>query len=469
MPHRRPKPSLVLGAVAAVAVASPFAVYGFTSTTSDVRSANETTSVAVPTQIAEVLLASMPDIIIPVKELTGLDLPDINLGDLRNLKLPTQIPLPPGITLPTELFPAPAAPGAPTETAPVSFRGRARRRGQGSHPRHSVQHGRVDPRDTIASAQSKVRALAEDGTWGPWFTPDAIDSASSDQATNSGTATEPVFVGATKSIQILTPQGAAAPAAEVVPVPAPEAAPAPAPEAAPAEAPAATGELGYTPASVSKPLRQVTTAADAVTAVLIDPGASEADSNLQAVAAPLGGSGPSVITRAQWGADESLRCDSPTYDDFIGGATVHHTAGSNNYTKAESAGIVRSIYAYHAQTLGWCDVGYNVLVDKYGQTFEGRAGGLDKAVQGAHAGGFNENTTGIAMMGDYSTVEPSQATLNAVGKFPRLEARHGRTRSQGPNDDVLRGHRVHAVPAGRSSRSADHLRPPRRRKHRVPG
>ncbi|MDP1068909.1 hypothetical protein, partial [Klebsiella pneumoniae] len=92
-----------------------------------------------------------------------------------------------------------------------------------------------------------------------------------------------------------------------------------------------------TPASVSKPLRQATTAADAVTAVLIDPGASEADSNLQAVAAPLGGSGPSVITRAQWGADESLRCDSPTYDDFIGGATVHHTAGSNNYTKAESA------------------------------------------------------------------------------------------------------------------------------------
>lgn len=75
MPHRRPKPSLVLGAVAAVAVASPFAVYGFTSTTSDVRSANETTSVAVPTQIAEVLLASVPDIIIPVKELTGLDLP----------------------------------------------------------------------------------------------------------------------------------------------------------------------------------------------------------------------------------------------------------------------------------------------------------------------------------------------------------------------------------------------------------
>ncbi|MDJ0110921.1 cold-shock protein, partial [Rhodococcus erythropolis] len=159
MPHRRPKPSLVLGAVAAVAVASPFAVYGFTSTTSDVRSANETTSVAVPTQIAEVLLASVPDIIIPVKELTGLDLPDINLGDLRNLKLPTEIPLPPGITLPTELFPAPAAPGAPTETAPVPSE---------EEPGAVVKEVTRDTpfsmvaltSDTLASAQSKVRALA---------------------------------------------------------------------------------------------------------------------------------------------------------------------------------------------------------------------------------------------------------------------------------------------------------------------
>ena len=101
--------------------------------------------------------------------------------------------------------------------------------------------------DTIASAQSKVRALAEDGTWGPWFTPDAIDSASSDQATNSGTATEPVFVGATKSIQILTPQGAAAPAAEVVPVPAPEAAPAPAPKLPPLKHPQPPANSGTHP------------------------------------------------------------------------------------------------------------------------------------------------------------------------------------------------------------------------------
>ena len=96
---------------------------------------------------------------------------------------------------------------------------------------------------------------------------------------------------------------------------------------------------------------------------------------------------------------------------------MHHTAGSNNYSKAESAGIVRAIYAYHAQTLGWCDIGYNVLVDKYGQIFEGRAGGLERNVQGAHAGGFNENTVGIAMMGDFSTAAPPEITVQNVGNY----------------------------------------------------
>ncbi|MEO7078779.1 MAG: N-acetylmuramoyl-L-alanine amidase, partial [Rhodococcus sp. (in: high G+C Gram-positive bacteria)] len=227
--------------------------------------------------------------------------------------------------------------------------------------------------------------------------------------------TEPIFVGATKAVQLLmTPRPQALVPA---PVPAPEPA-APAPEVAPApEQP-----LGYTPASVSKPLRQQDTplasAIDGISAVLIQPGTSPADATLSDLATPVAGSkGPKVISRSQWGADESIRCATPDYDDFLGGATVHHTAGSNEYSKSESVEIVRAIYAYHAQTLGWCDVGYNVLVDKYGQIFEGRAGGLDKPVQGAHAGGFNENTMGIAMMGDFSTEAPPQATIDSVGSF----------------------------------------------------
>ncbi|NMM83841.1 cold-shock protein [Rhodococcus sp. SRB_17] len=418
MPHRRPKTSFVLGAVAVLAVASPFAVYGLTESTPDVRSANESSSVVAPTQISEILLASVPDIIIPIKELTGLDLPDINLSDLKSL-IPKDLQLPAGITIPTELLPAPAAPGAVTETPVQSEEvpGAVVKQLTRDTPFSMV----ALTSDTVDSAKSKIRALSEDGIWGPWFTPDAIDSASSDQATNSGSATEPVYVGLTKAIQILTPPSAPAPVAELAPAAAPVAeapvAETPVAEAPAAEAPAAEGELGYTPASVSKPLHQVETTADAVTAVLIDPSARGADANLQTVAAPIATGGPAVITRAQWGADESKRCQNPTYDDGLGGATVHHTAGNNNYSKAESAEIVRGIYAYHAQTLGWCDVGYNALVDKYGQIFEGRAGGLDRPVQGAHAGGFNENTTGIAMMGDYSTVQPSQAMLNSVGQF----------------------------------------------------
>ncbi|MBV7282184.1 N-acetylmuramoyl-L-alanine amidase [Corynebacterium sp. TAE3-ERU30] len=125
---------------------------------------------------------------------------------------------------------------------------------------------------------------------------------------------------------------------------------------------------------------------------------------------------PSMISRAGWGADESKRCMNPTYDDHVSGITVHHTAGSNNYTAAQAAAQVRGIYHYHAATLGWCDIGYNALVDKFGNIYEGRAGGLNKAVQGAHAGGFNQNTWGISMIGDYSTQNPTTATIESMGK-----------------------------------------------------
>ena len=124
---------------------------------------------------------------------------------------------------------------------------------------------------------------------------------------------------------------------------------------------------------------------------------------------------PRVITRASWGADESIRSQNPTYDEKLVAATVHHTAGANNYSQAEAAGIVRGIYKYHTAVLGWGDIGYNALVDKYGNIYEGRYGGLTKNVQGAHAGGFNKGTFGISMMGDYSTAHPTPAMINSVG------------------------------------------------------
>ena len=89
----------------------------------------------------------------------------------------------------------------------------------------------------------------------------------------------------------------------------------------------------------------------------------------------------------------------------------------NNYSSAQAPGVVRGIWQYHAVTRGWGDIGYNALVDKYGNIYEGRAGGLDRAVEGAHVGGFNQHTFGVSMMGDYNSATPSQEALRAMGEI----------------------------------------------------
>ena len=123
---------------------------------------------------------------------------------------------------------------------------------------------------------------------------------------------------------------------------------------------------------------------------------------------------PPIITRAGWHADESIRRGAPYYADGIHLAIVHHTAGSNSYSKAQSASIVRAIELYHVNGNGWNDIGYNFLVDKYGQIFEGRYGGMTKPVVGAHAMGFNSGSVGISVIGDYGSNAISPAARAAL-------------------------------------------------------
>ena len=123
---------------------------------------------------------------------------------------------------------------------------------------------------------------------------------------------------------------------------------------------------------------------------------------------------PLIISRFSWQADESIRRAAPQYSDAVHYAVVHHTAGSNSYTREQSAAIVRGIEIYHVQGNGWNDIGYNFLVDKYGQIFEGRYGGIDKAVIGAHAQGFNTGSVGVAVLGSYGTTKPSSAAVSAL-------------------------------------------------------
>jgi hypothetical protein len=151
---------------------------------------------------------------------------------------------------------------------------------------------------------------------------------------------------------------------------------------------------------------------------MLDPGESPADA-LPVDAGPqdqahAAEAMPPVITRAQWGADPNLMGWDPEYASTIKAATIHHTADGNNYTPDQVAGIMRSMYYYHSVTRGWGDIGYNVIVDKFGRIFEGRAGGLTSTVIGAHAGGFNTYTFGVSMLGNYDLVPVPQATVTAV-------------------------------------------------------
>ncbi|HSC91153.1 MAG TPA: N-acetylmuramoyl-L-alanine amidase [Gaiellaceae bacterium] len=135
---------------------------------------------------------------------------------------------------------------------------------------------------------------------------------------------------------------------------------------------------------------------------------------------------PQLVTRAQWGANELIKRAAPSYAPSLSFAVVHHTAGANAYTRQESAAIVRGIQTYHVKANGWNDLGYNFLVDKYGQVFEGRYGGVERNVVGAHAEGFNTGSVGVAVIGTYGAANVSPAARDALVRLLawRLDVAH---------------------------------------------
>ena len=146
-------------------------------------------------------------------------------------------------------------------------------------------------------------------------------------------------------------------------------------------------------------------------------GAPQAPADPLSVAVMAPGQPVNIMSRAEWGADESMRRGAPVYDNGIKAGIVHHSATGNDYAPADSAAIVRSIFAYHTRALGWGDIAYNALVDKFGRVFEGRFGGITKPVEGSHTGGFNTNTWAVCMIGDYDMAPPTPAQLRAVGQL----------------------------------------------------
>ncbi|WP_078111883.1 N-acetylmuramoyl-L-alanine amidase [Gordonia sp. IITR100] len=295
------------------------------------------------------------------------------------------------------------APGTPTRSNPSSTTPATPTMADGREVGAAVTHiAREAPIKMVAftwerpvDVDLKLRAKNPDGKWGPWTVLEQITRGQAPSAKNP-VGTEPVWVGDAREVQVAASKdGLAIPAAETQ-----------------------GGDLAQLAVGTASTVvtELATVALNALKATLISP---ESLLGLgSSLLSPLTG-GPQVVARQAWGADESIRCSQPVYSPQMRGAIVHHTAGSNDYTPQQSAEIVRGIYAYHARSLNWCDIGYNVLIDKYGQIFEGAFGGLDRNVEGTHTGGFNKETLGVSMIGNLEEVPPTAAMVSATGKFLR--------------------------------------------------
>jgi hypothetical protein len=150
---------------------------------------------------------------------------------------------------------------------------------------------------------------------------------------------------------------------------------------------------------------------------VVDPGTSAADSAQQAPGAAAAATAmPTIYSRAQWGASESLRRSAPSYGRIMLGI-VHHTVSSNSYSSSSVPAMIRGMYAYHVRSLGWSDIGYNFLIDRFGRTWEGRYGGVSRAVVGAQTANFNSVSMGVSAIGQYDIGAVPQVVTNAYKRL----------------------------------------------------
>ena len=153
---------------------------------------------------------------------------------------------------------------------------------------------------------------------------------------------------------------------------------------------------------------------------------------------------PPIVTRAQWGADESHRTNVGAFAP-IRKLVVHHTASPTSATDPMST--VRQVYEYHVVTRGYDDVGYNFIIDQYGTIYEGRwarnyaAGELHNGedtdgwgVVGGHTQGMNCGSCGVVLIGDFSSHQPTSAAVASLTALLAWKA--GRHQIDVTADDV---------------------------------
>jgi uncharacterized protein with LGFP repeats len=135
----------------------------------------------------------------------------------------------------------------------------------------------------------------------------------------------------------------------------------------------------------------------------------------RSTATPYSAPRPPIVPRSHWLGDAARRQPRPRYDDRVSAVFVHHTDSPNGYDCADAPRIIRDLYTGQTGSRDWDDIGYNFVVDRCGTIYEGRAGGVERAVTGAHTQGFNHRTTGIAALGTFTAGLPvPRAMIRAI-------------------------------------------------------
>ena len=260
---------------------------------------------------------------------------------------------------------------------------------------------------SIAQTALSVRARTRtDGAWTRWsdvpYDPDHGPDPGSAEARHARPGTDPVLVGKVGDVQVRVVSEHPLPPDMTLAVIAPGHATQSEPERAAIDTSTMDGNDGSDSVAQAAALDQAVAAA----------GASGSGDTAQLAAATFTPQ-PVIFSRQQWGADESIRGKSSLHYGDVHAGFVHHTVNANDYTRAEVPGLLRSIYAYHVKSRGWSDIGYNYLVDRFGRIWEGRYGGVDRAVVGAHTLGYNDDSFAASAIGNYQLVKPSAAMVQA--------------------------------------------------------
>ena len=263
------------------------------------------------------------------------------------------------------------------------------------------QHGEDLDEDQIAV---RVRTRTGD-TWSDWEALEYHDEHSPDagsaEAAHARPGTEPMFVGEVDDVQVqATTDGATLPDDLSLALVDPGSAKASETEA-PADEPSADDPTASYEQDYADQDEQLK--GDGI--------------SLRAAYAKQAVAQPTIFSRAQWGADESIRDKSALRYGTISAGFVHHTVNANDYTEAQVPAIIRSIYAYHVKSRGWSDIGYNFLVDRFGRIWEGRFGGIDKPVVGAHTLNYNDYAFAMSAIGNFDVVQPPDVMLRAYGQL----------------------------------------------------